>query len=181
MNKSVKEISLSAMFIAMGIIIPLAAGHAIGLPGTVLLPMHFSVFIAAMLLGPKYGALIGFITPILSCLLTGMPNTTFVFIMTAELTTYGLVAGFLCKTKKLNVYPSLLISMIIGRVAYAISLFGLYNIFGFEKFGKIASVFTAISTGIPGIILQIIIVPLVVLQLRKVIENVINSPKEDQE
>lgn len=172
---SVRTISLSAVFITFGIIIPYVSSHAIGLPGTVLLPMHFSVFIAAMLLGPKYGGLIGFITPILSCFITGMPSSTFVFIMTVELTTYGLVAGFLCKTKKINVYASLFISMVIGRCAYAISLMTLFNILGFDDFSKTPSVFTAISTGIPGIILQLIIVPLVVLQLKGVIQNVINS------
>ncbi len=176
---TVKQICIAAVFLTFGIIIPFVCGHAFSIPGTVLLPMHLTVFIGAMILGPRLGGIIGFLTPILSCMLTGMPNNVFVYIMTAELTTYGLIAGFLCKTKKLNVYLSLIISMIIGRCSYALMLFFLSTILGLEQFGKIASVFTAITTGLPGIAIQLLIVPIIVIQLRKVL--IYDRPSKEQD
>lgn len=52
---STHKMILGAFFIVLGILIPYFVGHAAGIPGTILLPMHLSVFIAGMILGPKKG------------------------------------------------------------------------------------------------------------------------------
>ncbi len=165
----IKKLAITSLFLALGIIIPYVTSHAFSIPGTLLLPMHFCVFIGAMLLGWQYGLILGILTPILSMFITGMPNSTFVYIMVCELATYGLVAGLLHYNKKINIYVSLLISMVIGRLSYALSLFVLVNLLGFDSFSKVASVFTAISTGIIGIVIQIGIIPIIAIRLKKVI------------
>ncbi len=165
---NVKKLTYASIFLTFGMIIPYVTSHAFGIPGTILLPMHICVFIGAMLLGPRIGFLLGLLTPILSFLLTGMPNNIMVYIMTCELATYGLASGFLYK--KLNIYLALISSMILGRISYAVSLFTLLNIFNLEQFSKIASVTTAVSTGIIGIIIQLVIIPIIVIKLKGILK-----------
>lgn len=163
-----KKIVLSALFLGLGIIIPMITAHGFGLPGTAFLPMHFSVLIGGFVLGPLYGAIIGLLTPLLSMILTGMPNTMMLPIMMCELTLYGFSTGFLLQKCRLNIYVALICSMIIGRIGYALALFVAINLFGMVQFTKIAGVFAAASTGIFGIILQIALVPAVITVLEKV-------------
>lgn len=164
---TVKKIAWGAVFLAFGILIPFATAHAFGIPGTLLLPMHISVFIGAMILGPRLGLILGILTPVISMFITGMPSSIMVFIMTPELAFYGLSAGYLYHTKKYNIYLSLIVSMIIGRIAYALSLFLAQEIFLLPDFLKIASVLTAVTTGFIGIILHILLIPILVKTLER--------------
>jgi thiamine transporter ThiT len=114
------RIVLSAMLIAVGLILPYITAHAFGMQGTILLPMHLPVFLIGFLCGPQFGAIGGIIIPVLSSLLTGMPPVYPVLpFMAGELFTYGLVSGLLYKKAKLPLYPSLLISMVCGRIESA--------------------------------------------------------------
>ncbi len=165
---STHKMILGAFFIVLGILIPYFVGHAAGIPGTILLPMHLSVFIAGMILGPKRGALCGLITPILSGLLTGMP----VFfpmmpIMACELATYGFVSGVMRDTLKKPIYVALLSGMIAGRIVYGV-VFSLL-LFATNGAMRAPSVLVAITTGLPGIGLQLAIVPAIVYTIEKAI------------
>ena len=160
-----KKLTLAGMLLALGIILPFATSHGIGVPGNILLPMHIPVYLCGLLCGPLYGALCGLVLPLLNSVLTGMPVIyPMMPLMTVELTTYGLVTGLLFhKTPlgkyKLGTYASLIAAMICGRVAYGGALSLLLLI---DTDVKAAGMWVAFVTGIPGIVVQLLLVPGVV-------------------
>ncbi len=162
-----RNIVLSGLFIAFGLILPMIF-HQFSMGGPAFLPMHIPVLIGSMLLGPASGFLIGMVTPVLSSVLTGMPPTfPMLPIMFFELAVYGLVAGYLYKTLKLNVIVSLVLAMIAGRIAAGIVVFVLAQFFGFQGPGPIPFIQGAIITGLPGIVIQLVLVPIVVNLVRR--------------
>lgn len=157
-----RNIVFSGLFIAFGLILPMIF-HQFNMGGPGFLPMHIPVLIGAMLLGPLSGLIIGLITPVLSSVLTGMPVLfPMLPIMFFELGFYGLVAGYLYKTLKLSIFPSLIGAMLVGRVVAGIVVFFLGQFFGFQGPGPISYITGAVMTGIFGIIIQLIFVPIVV-------------------
>ncbi|MFI3284624.1 MAG: ECF transporter S component [Erysipelotrichaceae bacterium] len=166
------RIVLASLFLALGLIIPYVCGHAAGIPGTVLLPMHLSVFVAGMVLGPVYGLGIGLLTPVLSMMLTGMPSGTTLITMIVELGVYGYVSGFACHSKsKKSLYIYLVMAMIAGRIAYAIVLFIGKDIFQIEAAAILLKVWSAFTTGLIGVGLQFLLVPPIVVAIRKVVKD----------
>jgi uncharacterized membrane protein len=165
-----QKLTLTGMLIAVGILLPFATAHGMGLPGTVLLPMHIPVLICGLLCGPLYGAACGLLLPILNCVLTGMPVAyPMLPIMAMELLTYGAVSGLMLhktplKRLKFGVYPAMLIAMVCGRVAYGLT-FGLLLIISGSI--KALTVWAAIATGLPGIVIQLLLVPAIVLAARR--------------
>jgi uncharacterized membrane protein len=165
-----QKLTLTGMLMAVGILLPFATAHGLGLPGTVLLPMHIPVLICGLLCGPLYGAACGLLLPILNCVLTGMPAAyPMLPIMAMELLTYGAVSGLLLhKTPlgraKFGVYPAMLTAMIGGRVAYGLT-FGLLLMISGQI--KALTVWAAVATGLPGIVIQLLLVPAVVLAVRR--------------
>ena len=169
---------VAGLLIAIGILLPMALGHAVGLPGTVLLPMHIPVILAGLLTGPKYGLLVGIITPILSNLITGMPPTfPMLPIMIGELGVYGLVSGFLflkfsnVQNGFVRVYMSMLPAMILGRAIYGAIFYVLVLASSYTADSiRALTVPAAIITGLPGIAIQLVAIPVItfsVLNLRK--------------
>lgn len=172
------------MLLAVGIILPFAASHGIGISGGVLLPMHIPVFLAGLLLGPIYGAGMGLVLPPLNTLLTGMPVIyPMMPMMMAELFTYGIVSGLLyhktpLKKRRLGVYVSMLGAMVAGRISYGIT-FEILMLIG--KGHKASTVIAALITGIPGIVIQLLLVPAVVFTVTSIKakprENILDSAK----
>lgn len=162
MKTKTEKITLAGMLLALGLLLPFATAHGFSIPGTVLLPMHIPVLLAGLLCGPFFGAALGLLLPIFNCLFTGMPALyPMVPIMTAELFTYGLSAGLLLsKTplsrRKWGVFVALPIAMLLGRVAYGLTFHLLFALSG--EF-KALSVFAAVLAGLPGIILQLFLLP----------------------
>lgn len=116
---NISHISLSAMMLALGFVLPFLTGQIPEI-GNMFLPMHLPVFILAMISGPQCGAIVGFVLPLLRSLILGMPPLfPNAIAMSFELATYGLVSGLIYKlVKKQNIftiYLSLLSAMIIGR------------------------------------------------------------------
>ncbi|MBR2466369.1 MAG: DUF1893 domain-containing protein [Clostridia bacterium] len=179
-----ERLTLASMLLAVGIILPFAVSHGIGISGGVLLPMHVPVFLAGLLLGPVYGAGIGLVLPPLNTLLTGMPAVyPMMPMMTAELFTYGLVSGLLyrktpLRKTKLGVYVAMLGAMAAGRVTYGIT-FEILMLVG--EGHKATGVIAAFVTGIPGIVIQLLLVPSVVFTVMSIRsapkENVFDSAK----
>ncbi|MGM0446005.1 MAG: ECF transporter S component [Bacillota bacterium] len=166
-----KKYVYSALFIALGILLPMIF-HVIGGPsmGRVLLPMHLPVLIGGAFVGPLFGLIIGLITPILSSLFTGMPPVLPMLpIMVAELAVYGLVMGYFFNRIKMNAYLSLVITMLAGRIMASIIVMGLVYGFGFGQLpgNPILYIYGTITAGMPGIIGQLIIVPIVINYLKK--------------
>lgn len=166
MSNQVKRLTLSAFFLALGLVLPFAF-HSFGpQAGAVFLPMHIPVLLCGFVCGPAYGALIGILTPLLSSAMTGMPPLMPTGIaMCLELMTYGFLSGLIIK--KLPLYPSLMITMLAGRV-----ISGLANLILLSMAGKAYTIHifltAAFVTAIPGILLQLVIVPLLVSVVKKV-------------
>lgn len=173
MNKVIFKISFSSICIALGIILPFLTGQIPEI-GSMLLPMHIPVLICGFICGWKYGLLVGLITPLLRSVSFGMPPIYPTAIaMSFELAAYGFISGLLFKilNKKLNfilsVYSTLILALIIGRIVWGFVRFGIgmidkTNIFSFELFlsGSVISCW-------PGIIIQLFIVPILLLTLKK--------------
>lgn len=163
-----RKLILAGLFVALGLIIPYFTGHAFGVPGTVLLPMHIPVLLCGLVCGPKLGALAGLLTPVLSSVLTGMPPAFPVLpMMAGELMTYGLVSGLIRTRFTRAVYPSLVGGMMAGRVVYGLIFAAL--VLGTNGAFQGASVFAAVSMGLPGIVLQLILIPPIVLGIERLL------------
>lgn len=165
-QQNLRELIIASLFVCLGIVIPYFTGHAYGIEGTVLLPMHIPVLIAGLILGARYGAICGLLTPILSSLLTGMPALWPTLpMMAVELVTYGFLAGLLRKKMKFSLYPSLLIAMIAGRILKGAAFAIIMMPTGLDVI--IESVVSATVVGIPGIVIQLAFIPLTVKLLEK--------------
>lgn len=161
MDVNIKDISKGALFIGLGVLIP-QAFHSIG-AGPVFLPMHIPVLLAGFLAGPVTGLYAGILTPILSHLFTGMPPVVPMLpIMVFELATYGLIAGLLYNRAGNNLFISLIGAMSAGRIMYGVAVYCLIVFFGVKMQGPAIAVIAAIKTGIIGIIIQIVIIPVIV-------------------
>lgn len=156
-----------ALYLALAVLLPIGF-HAFGLLGRIFLPMHIPVLLAGFLAGPLSGAIVGLLAPVISFLLTGMPPTYAVPLMTLELAIYGLVAGLVYHKLKLNIYLALLAALVLGRLAFGL---GLVILGLFMKLPYTAAVFFSaggvVVTGIPGIIVQIVLIPVVVTALKR--------------
>jgi riboflavin transporter FmnP len=156
---SAKEITLTALFITLGVVLPIVF-HQFAVAGRIFLPMHIPVFLAGIFVGPVGGLIVGLVCPVLGFLLTGMPPPYAVPLMSMELAIYGLSIGILIKWIKSPIL-SLLIAMILGRLAFALGLVILGQFLSLP-YGPKAFIKVSLITGLPGIALQLILIPLLV-------------------
>lgn len=168
-----KNIVLGALFLAIALVLPFLTGQIPEIGG-MLCPMHLPVLLAGYVCGGPIAAVIGFAAPLLRFLLFSMPPIYPTGLsMAFELLTYGLVSGVLYghvfkKKNVASIYASLLIAMAAGRVVWGIVRLVLAGIGGDAgSFTFAAFLSGAITTAIPGILVQLILVPAVVLALRK--------------
>ncbi len=160
-----KKIVLSGLFLAFGIILPMFF-HTINLAGNIFLPMHIPVLIGGFLLGPLYGGIVGLLTPILSGFMTGMPPLVPVMpIMAFELCAYGVITGLLFNTTK-NTYVSLLGAMIGGRLFGMLGAF-LVSLTIAPQVNPYMFMFGNLAQAIPGMLIQIIFIPVLIKLLTK--------------
>ena len=161
-----KTMILAAMFLAIGLVLPSITG-SIKEIGDSLLPMHLVVMLCGAICGWKYGLSVGLILPFLRSVTFGMPpiypNAVW---MAAELATYGAVIGIIyakSKTpKKPRVFIALVCAMIAGRIVWGITKAALLGIAG-KTFGIQAFIVGGFLDAIPGLILQFILIPAILL------------------
>lgn len=174
-RKDLKNFNLSAMFIALGLILPFLTGQ-IQQIGSMLLPMHIPVLLCGLICGWQYGLFIGFVLPPLRSIIFGMPPMFPIAIaMSFELATYGAVIGFLyhksIKKSIASIYRSMIGAMISGRIIWGLVMIFLLgirgNVFTWQMF--IAGAFL---NAIPGIILQLVLIPsiMVILDRTKLVQ-----------
>lgn len=167
--KQTKKLVLSAFFLALGIVLPFLTGQ-IQQIGNMLLPMHIPVLLCGFICGWQYGLVVGLITPLLRSALFGMPPfMPTAAAMAVELAVYGLVTGLLYRKlpkKTPYLYVSLLCAMAAGRAAWGIVGIVLYGMAGS---GFSAQIFLAgaLLNAIPGIILQIVLIPVIMMALTR--------------
>ena len=169
MNKrnNALKLTLSALFLALAYVMPFLTGQ-IQTIGQMLCPMHIPVLLCGFICGWPWGLAVGFVAPLFRSLTLGMPiifpNAV---CMALELATYGAVAGILHKVlprKKPYIYCSLLIAMIVGRLVWGAAMFAIVGING-GSFTFSAFIAGAITNSIPGIIIQIALIPIIVMLL----------------
>lgn len=166
--KSTKKLTLSAVFLALGLILPFFTGQIQEI-GNKLLPMHLPVMLCGIVCSWKYGLLVGFVTPLLRSFLFSMPVFTNAVGMAFELATYGAIIGVLYYKlikSKLRIYISLLAAMVAGRVVWGVASIIIHGItqtaFTWPMFMG-----SALLNAIPGIILQLVLIPILMLALEK--------------
>lgn len=145
---------LSGVGIALPRIFHILAGSA---AGATFLPMHIVVLIAVLTFGITSGMIVAGSSMICSYLLTGMPALARIPYMLIELVIYAVLLGMF--NKKFNSYISLIATIILGRILYVITLFVAIDVFGFQTYG--ISVIESIKTGMLGIIIQLLCVPVI--------------------
>ena len=163
------QIILAAMFLALALVLPLLTGQ-IPQIGSALCPMHIPVLLCGFFCGPWYAGAVGAIAPLLRSAMFGMPPMMPTGIaMCFELATYGLVAGLLYKhlpKRNAYVYVSLVGAMAAGRAVWGAVRVVLYGL-GKSEFGWAAFMSGAVINAIPGILVQIILIPILVMILKK--------------
>jgi thiamine transporter ThiT len=166
---STKKIVYSGLLLALGLVLPFLTVQIPSL-GSKMLPMHIPVLLTGFICGWPYGLIIGFILPIFRSMLFVMPPMFPTAIaMAFELAAYGAVTGILFKIfpkKNVFIYISLIISMICGRIVWGVASIFLYRLSGSAFTWKIFMT-RAIVNAVPGIIIQIVIIPIIVIALKK--------------
>lgn len=166
-NSELLKMVLAAFFLALAYVMPFLTGQVPEI-GSMLCPMHIPVLLCGFICGWHWGLAVGFIAPLFRSLtLTMPPFFPNAVCMAFELATYGLISGLMHKylpRKKPYIYVSLLISMIAGRVVWGVAMLIALSVNG-GAFTASAFLAGAITNAVPGIIVQIIIIPLIVMIL----------------
>lgn len=108
-----------ALLLAAAVLLPSAA-HLLGLSVRMFLPMHWPVLLVGLVYGWRSGLIIGLAAPSLSFLVSGMPRVGILPAMSAELATYGLLAGFFREVLKLNVFLATGLALLVGRMIFIV-------------------------------------------------------------
>ncbi len=159
---------LAAFFLALAYVLPFLTGQIPEI-GAMLCPMHLPVLISGFVCGWPWGLAVGVTAPLLRSLTLGMPPLfPTAACMAAELAVYGAVAGLmhrLLPKKPPYIYCSLLTAMVAGRLVWGLAMFACLGLTG-STFSLAAFFAGAVTGAIPGIIAQIVLVPLVVMLLK---------------
>ena len=170
MSERIKKLTLSALFISIGLVLPLITGQVKTL-GNAFLPMHLPVLLCGFIIGPYYGFFVGLILPILRFFIFGMPPLYPTGLaMSFELATYSLVAGLVYYHSKWKciraLYEALITSMIAGRIVWGVATMILLGISG-KNFTLQMFLAGAFLNAIPGILFQLIFIPSLMFVLNK--------------
>lgn len=137
--------------------------------GEVLLPMHLPIMLAGFAAGPLVGAVAGFAAPLISFALTGMPGAALLPFMMIELCAYGLFAGLL-KNVKAPAILKVLSVQLLGRAIRAAAILIAVYAFSFDGI-KVQIIWNSVVTGLLGLCLQWIIIPLAVYRIENFNKN----------
>jgi predicted membrane protein len=164
----IRNLALTGLFMSIGLVLPFLTGQIPEI-GNMLLPMHIPVFLCALICGWQYGLPMAFVLPLLRSLIFGMPPLyPTALSMAFELATYALVAGLLFwlakKQNILTVYYSIIAAMIAGRLVWGAAQATFLGIGG-KPFTFSAFLSGALLNAIPGIIIQLILIPAVLFAL----------------
>ena len=164
----VRRLTAAAICLALALVLPFLTGQ-IPQIGSALCPMHIPVLLAGFVCGPWWALAVGAAAPLLRYMLFGMPPLLTALAMVFELTVYGVVSGLLygrsARTVR-GIYVSLLAAMVLGRVVWGMAAVVITGASG-GSFTWAAFVSGAVLNAIPGILVQIILIPIIVAALRR--------------
>lgn len=165
---TLNKFTITAVCVALCIILPIAL-HGIPNAGTLFSPMHIPALLCGIICGWPYGLLCGLVGPLLSSLLTSMPPMAKLPFMMIELAVYGVVCGLLMKGFRsgkiwIDLYASLLIAMLSGRIiAGIVRAFFLAG----ESYSWSIWATSYFVSCLPGIIVQLILIPALYIALER--------------
>lgn len=175
MKKNTKKLCLAGICLALCLVLPFFTGQIPEI-GNMLSPMHIPVLLCGFICGPVYGALVGFIAPFIRYflfqmppLIPSVPGGPSGLSMAFEMAAYGFVAGICIKLFSFSlkgVYASLIAAMLIGRVVWGIASYLVFLSLGM-RFTMQLFIAGAFINAIPAIILHLLIIPPVVMAVRK--------------
>ena len=164
-----RRIVLAALFLALAFVLPMVTGH-VPQVGNMLCPMHFPILLCGFVLGGPWGLAVGFVAPLLRSVLFGMPPMFPIAVsMAFELAAYGLISGLLYRRLPKNaagVYASLAGAMVGGRMVWG-AVRALITLASPTPFGLAIFWTEAVLNAIPGILLQLVLIPALVLSLQR--------------
>jgi len=166
--KSIQKLVLAAFFLALGLVLPFLTGQIPEIGG-MLSPMHIPVLLCGFVCGWPWGLAVGGVMPFLRHLTFSMPPVNTAITMTFELAAYGLLAGLLYKALPKNavgMYLAFIISMLGGRLVWGVASYFLYMAQG-NAFTVDLFMAGAFLKAWPGIILHLVIIPPIVMALKK--------------
>ena len=167
-NPQIRALTWSAMCLALCLVLPFLTGQ-IPQVGNALCPMHLPVLLAGFLCGPWWALLTGFSAPLLRHILFSMPPLLTAIAMSFELAAYGTVSGIMYRKLPRNLfgtYLALITAMLSGRILWGIVRVIMTGVSG-ESFTWAMFLTGAFTTAIPGILIQLILIPTLVSALRK--------------
>ena len=163
----VRRLTYAALYLAIALVLPFVTGQIPEI-GSMLCPMHIPALLCGFMCGWPWGLAVGFIAPLLRSVLFGMPAMfPSAVAMAFELAVYGGMAGWLYRTlpkKKGITYVVLVISMIAGRIVWGTVRLVLAGLSG-SSFTWALFLAGAITNAIPGIILQLVLIPVLVIAM----------------
>ena len=168
-HQQIQKMIIASMLLALALVLPFLTGQ-IQTIGNMLCPMHIPVLICGFVCGWQYGFAVGFVAPLLRSVIFGMPVMFPAAVcMAVELAVYGTVSGFAYKKLPrvpLSVYLALFAAMILGRIVWGAAMFVCVGMIG-GTFTITAFIASAFTNAIPGIILQIVAIPALIILLER--------------
>lgn len=165
---------VSAGLVALAVVLPQLVHLALGQPGGVKwLPMYLPVLIGGCLLGAKWGLAVGVLSPIASFLITSalgeaMPAAARLPFMVFELAVFAFVSGLFTKKIAENglwAFAAVICAALSGRLLF------LGAVFAFQSFTPFTAqmIWGQIMTGLPGLCVQCVVVPFILIGLKKLL------------
>lgn len=174
-----KNMVLSSFFLALALALPFLTGQ-IPQIGNMLSPMHIPILLCGFICGWPYGLAVGFVAPLLRFMIFGMPPIFPTGIaMAFELAAYGLVSGLIFSKVKHTlpmVYATLISAMVVGRLVWGGVRFILARLLGMD-FSLSMFLSGAFITAIPGIICQLILIPIIVATIEHQVTATLHQPE----
>ena len=169
-KNQITRLALSAMLLAIGLVLPFLTGQ-IPEVGSMLLPLHLPALICGFVCGWGWGAAVGFVLPLLRSVLFGMPPMIpTALCMAFELAGYGAAAGLLYQklsARRGRTYIALAGAMLAGRAVWGAVSVVVYSLLMENSFALTAFWMGGFVNAWPGMLLQLILVPLVVIALER--------------
>jgi LytS/YehU family sensor histidine kinase len=164
-HNEILRMVLAALCLALAYVMPFLTGQIPEI-GSMLCPMHIPVLLCGFICGWPWGLAVGLIAPLFRSFTIGMPPLyPTALCMSLELAVYGAVSGWLHRRlprKKPYIYLSLLVAMLAGRLVWGGAMFVCLGIDG-GQFTMAAFLAGAVVNAVPGIIAQIVLIPVLVM------------------
>ena len=163
------RLTYSALYLAIAMVLPLITGQIPEI-GKALCPMHIPALLCGFVCGWPWGLAVGLIAPIMRSVIFGMPAMVpGAVAMAFELAVYGGAAGWLHSRfpdRPGLIWAELLIAMILGRVVWGAARLVIAGVTG-NAFTWALFISGALTTAIPGIILQLVLIPVLVIAMER--------------